>query len=147
MLRPAFLWLLSIFGFAAYFLGRHEGGSALISAGRSQAEAAAHNAAVFNGAVTDAQSWFSQAFDASCASMQSNAAGEALYLSFRNALFMSGWEDVDTARRVFGCLYGVSGERPLIPLDVSAVSLIQTIVSAVLLFLFLLALRNLLKVR
>jgi hypothetical protein len=49
---------------------------------------------------------------------------------------------------VFGCLYGVEpGGTPIMPLVVSSLALFQAILSAALIFLFLLALRNLLKVR
>jgi hypothetical protein len=78
----------------------------------------------------------------------SNPIGEALYLSFRNALLKLDWDDTAAARRVFGCLYGLEPNGNIVvPLSVSSASLFQCVLSAALIFVFLLALRNLLKVR
>ena len=83
-----------------------------------------------------------------CVSGASSRIGEAVYLSFRSAFLKLDWTDSATARRVFGCLYGVepSGSAS-VPLSVSSAALFQAALSAALLFVFLLALRNLLKVR
>ena len=83
-----------------------------------------------------------------CISGTSSRIGEAFYLSFRSAFLKLDWTDSATARRVFGCLYGVeSNGTPIVPLGVSAAALAQVVVSIALLFAFFLALRNLLKVR
>ncbi len=88
------------------------------------------------------------AASATCDAGSSDRFSEALYLSFRNAFLKIDWNDATNAKRVFGCLYGVEpGGSAVLPLSVSAMSLFQAFVSAGLIFLFLLALRNLLRVR
>jgi hypothetical protein len=142
LLRPVILWLLLIAAFSAYYLAQRPSAVAKQAWG-----AAAHSAAqasfsqhIFGG--------FFPAESAPCVAANSDPVGEALYLSFRNAVLKLDWEDAATARRVFGCLYGIEpGGNPIVPLSVSAVSLFQTMLSAGLIFMFLLALRNLLKVR
>ena len=67
---------------------------------------------------------------------------------FRNAFLKLDWNDPSAAQRVFGCLYGAEPSgNVIVPLSVSSMSLFQCVVSAALIFMFLLALRNLLKVR
>jgi hypothetical protein len=86
-----------------------------------------------------------------CISGDTGASGEALFLSLKNSLFMLGWESPDAARRVYACLYGFEGQPGSsllrIPLSVSTTAIIENILGAALLFLFLLALRNLLRAR
>jgi uncharacterized protein YjbI with pentapeptide repeats len=83
-----------------------------------------------------------------CVTGTSSRIGEAFYLSFRSALLKLDWADTAGTRRVFGCLYGVeTNGTPIMPLSVSAAALAQATLSVVLLFVFLMALRNLLKVR
>jgi hypothetical protein len=79
-----------------------------------------------------------------------NAVNEAIQLSLKNALvFNIG--STDAARRTFGCLYGVEQvdeqRYPRIPFLVSIVSAIQTVASGLLIFLFVLAVRNLLRLK
>jgi uncharacterized protein YjbI with pentapeptide repeats len=133
LLRPFMLWLLSIAVFAFYYL--------------SQRGVAAGDHAPYSGIAQYLGGLFSTE-KAPCIAAPSNPMGEALYLSFRNAFLKIDWEDTTTARRVFGCLYGVEpGGNAIVPLSVSSVSLFQAVMSAALIFMFLLALRNLLKVR
>ncbi|WP_037236848.1 pentapeptide repeat-containing protein, partial [Rhodomicrobium udaipurense] len=123
LLRPAALWLLSVVVFACFYL------------------AARGSAASF-------LKWPPAAIGSPCASGTSNPILEAIYLSLRSAFLQIDWHDSINARRVFGCLYGVEpGGTPIMPLIVSSLALFQAILSAALIFLFLLALRNLLKVR
>ena len=86
-----------------------------------------------------------------CISGDSGASGEALFLSLKNSLFIFGWESPDAARRVYACLYGFEGQPGSsllrIPLSVSTTAIIENILGAALLLLFLLALRNLLRAR
>ena len=140
MLRPFLLWFASIFLFALFYLGQ----SGIWGSGTVQAAHKSKNAML--DMIPHIWQHMTQAANGACVAIQSSPAGEAVYLSFRNALLMGGG-DHDTARRVFGCLYGLDGTYPIVPLGVSALSLLQMTVSAALLFLFLLALRNLLKVR
>lgn len=86
-----------------------------------------------------------------CISGDTGASGEALFLSLKNALFVFGWESPDAARRVYACLYGYQGQPGVsllrIPLSVATTAIIENVLGAVLIFLFLLALRNLLRAR
>jgi len=57
----------------------------------------------------------------------------------------------DAAHRTFGCLYGVEryGDNPIaiVPSSVSFASALQKAISAVLIFLFGLAVRNMLRMK
>lgn len=81
---------------------------------------------------------------------QTNAATEAFHLAFRNAfIILDG--GADAAHRTFGCLYGIEryGDNPvaIVPSNVTWASGLQKAFSAVLIFLFGLALRNMLKMK
>ncbi len=77
---------------------------------------------------------------------QTNAGAEALNLAFRNALVaIDGGSDA--SYRIYGCLYGVENKTPIVPSAVSTASAIQKLISGILIFLFGLALRNMLKVK
>ncbi len=82
---------------------------------------------------------------------QTNARAEALHLAFRNAfVVLDGGSDA--THRMYGCLYGLelyAGQNPvpIVPGAVSTASAIQKLISGVLIFLFGLALRNMLKVK
>ena len=82
---------------------------------------------------------------------QTGARDEALHLAFRNAFVVLDGS-AEAAHRTFGCLYGVElygGSNPLaiVPSAVSTVSAIQKLFSALMIFLFGLALRNMLKMK
>jgi hypothetical protein len=82
---------------------------------------------------------------------QTNARAEALHLAFRNALVVLDGGSEST-HRMYGCLYGLelyAGQNPvpIVPSAVSTASAIQKLISGVLIFLFGLALRNMLKVK
>lgn len=144
MLRPFLLWFASIFLFAFYYLSQRDmGWTAAVAEGGT---AKLDKSSFFDGIVRLFGA-ASNAVDGACIAARSTPFGESVYLSLRNALLMTGWEDDDTARRTFGCLYGMDGPYPIVPLSVSTVSLIQMVASAFLIFMFLLALRNLLKVK
>ncbi len=75
---------------------------------------------------------------------------EAFALSIKNAFVLINWDRAQAARRTYGCLYGFSDTNkrfPYVPGWTSFFSLLQNVLSAILIFLFLLALRNLLKLR
>ena len=82
---------------------------------------------------------------------QTNARAEAWHLAFRNAfVVLDGGSDA--SHRMYGCLYGLelyAGQNPvpIVPSAVSTASAIQKLISGVLIFLFGLALRNMLKVK
>ena len=77
---------------------------------------------------------------------RTNARTEALHLAFRNALIAID-AGGDASYRIYGCLYGLVGNTPIVPGTVSAASAIQKLLSGVLIFLFGLALRNMLKMK
>jgi len=82
---------------------------------------------------------------------RTNARAEALHLAFRNALIAID-AGGDASHRMYGCLYGLelyAGQNPvpIVPAAVSTASAIQKLISGVLIFLFGLALRNMLKVK
>jgi hypothetical protein len=133
--RPILLWGLSILLFTGFFLAQRT--FLLAPAPQATGPAQASFAPVLSGL-----------HNAQCVASRSDPIGEALYLSMRNALLRIEWDDIATARRVFGCLYGLEPSGfPIIPLSVSTISLLQSVISGALIFMFLLALRNLLKVR
>jgi hypothetical protein len=74
-----------------------------------------------------------------------DAVNEVIQLSLENALvFDIG--STDSARRTFRCLYGLEQNDELrVPALVSMVSTIQALASGLLIFLVLLAVRNLLR--
>jgi hypothetical protein len=82
---------------------------------------------------------------------QTNGRTEALHLAVRNAfIVLDGGSDA--SHRMYGCLYGLelyAGQNPvpIVPSAVSAASAIQKVFSGVLIFLFGLALRNMLKMK
>jgi uncharacterized protein YjbI with pentapeptide repeats len=73
---------------------------------------------------------------------------EAFILALRNAFI---FDRADVSRRMFGCLYGVQDkggqDYPTIPPFVSFVSSVQSLFSAVAIFLFGLAIRNAFRLR
>jgi hypothetical protein len=78
-------------------------------------------------------------------------ANEAWHLAFRNAFIVLDGSS-EASHRTYGCLYGVEmygGSNPLavVPSAVSTVSAIQKLFSGLMIFLFGLALRNMLKVK
>lgn len=70
---------------------------------------------------------------------------DALYLSIHNGLVIPGLGRSVTLAQNYACLYGTGKEN--IPYSVMFAGLGQTILSAVLIFLFLLALRNYFRIK
>jgi len=78
----------------------------------------------------------------------SSAALQALYLSIKNGLVLFGGTRDARINQAYLCLYGGDANQAAIPLSVTYVeTLAQTPISAVLLFLFLLAVRNQFKIK
>jgi len=82
---------------------------------------------------------------------QTDAPTEAIELALRDG-FLILYGDADTAHRIYGCLYGIElygGGTPvaIMPPDVAFWSAIHKLWSAVMIFLFGLALRNMLKLK
>ena len=82
-----------------------------------------------------------------CVHGSSQAVTEAIFLAAKNALVFVPWEDAHAARRVYGCLYGLNAEAPIIPVAVSLGSLIQGAASAALAAMVIVALTERLKRR
>ena len=82
-----------------------------------------------------------------CGSLET-AALQALYLSIKNGLVVFGGTRDARVNQAYLCLYGGDANQAAIPLSVTYVeTLAQTPISAVLLFLFLLAVRNQFKIK
>jgi hypothetical protein len=82
---------------------------------------------------------------------QTGGVREAVQLALRDG-FLILYGDADTAHRTYGCLYGVElygGGTPvaIVPPDVAFWSAMHKLWSAVMIFLFGLALRNMLKMK
>lgn len=80
----------------------------------------------------------------------------AAQISLKKSLLFIGWEQAEKINQNYSCLYGVarsyrdpemSQHIPVIPDGVFVASLAQTLISAVLLFLLLLAIRNHFRIR
>jgi hypothetical protein len=73
---------------------------------------------------------------------------QALYLSIKNGLVLFGGTRDTRINQAYLCLYGGDANQAAIPLSVTYVeTVLQTPISAVLLFLFLLAVRNQFKIK
>jgi hypothetical protein len=81
---------------------------------------------------------------------QTNLVNEALSIAYHNAVIVLD-NSGDSMHRAYGCLYGVEryGGNPVayVPRNVAIASGIQKMLSAIFIFLFGLALRNMLKVK
>jgi uncharacterized protein YjbI with pentapeptide repeats len=79
-----------------------------------------------------------------------NLVNEALSIAYHNAVIILD-SSGDSAHRAFGCLYGVEryGGNPVafVPRSVAIASGIQKLFSAIFIFLFILAVRNMLRVK
>ena len=77
-----------------------------------------------------------------------DAVTEAVRLAITNATIISGSE---STHRMYGCLYGVEkyGDTPIahVPGAVASIGAAQKFVSALLIFLFGLAVRNMLRMK
>lgn len=85
-----------------------------------------------------------------CIAGDGRATGEAFFLSLKNSLFFLGWESPDAARRVYSCLYGfeqAGSQLVRVPLGVSTMAILQNAIGVVLIALFVLAARNMLRAR
>ena len=80
-----------------------------------------------------------------------NASAEAWSLALKNGFVFIDWDRSEAARRTYGCLFGLTSDGsntyPVVPRAVSIAGLIQNVLSAVLIFLLLLGIRNLLKLK
>jgi hypothetical protein len=150
LLRPALAWLALLLGFAVFYLGQHEH--------TRNARVALHSEGVWSTlaayAETTRAAW---AAPPACQPAtnrlfaSTDVVKEALNLSASNALVVFNVGRGDVSRRTYGCLYGFEhGDPqapPIVPYSVAAASTLQTLLSAILIFLFLLAVRNLLRLK
>jgi hypothetical protein len=94
--------------------------------------------------------YFSRAADdlaTRCGSLETTTL-QALYLSIKNGLVLFGGTRDARINQAYLCLYGGDANQAAIPLSVTYVeTLAQTPISAVLLFLLLLAVRNQFKIK
>ena len=156
--RPTLVWLALLLGFAVFYLGylgQHEGQHLARKAMKPDGAWARVGAYV----ETARAAW---ANPPKCISPRdksssdklvasTNVVSEALFLSASNALIVFNIGRGDASRRTYGCLYGFEhgGQQgpPIVPYRVAVASTLQTLASAVLIFLFLLAVRNLLRLK
>ena len=88
-----------------------------------------------------------EAIDVRCAD-NGGAVVQALYLSLKNALVLFGGTRDARVNQAYVCLYDGSAELPHIPASVTYVeTLAQIPLSAALIFLFLLAVKNRFKIK
>ncbi len=165
--RPAFFWALCIPLFAAYFLAQSgaitsgEPGAWLGLPGYAKSAWAALRSppACYPGTPPkpdapkeqrpdDIGTGFSGLVEEARA--RTNPVNEAFSIAYHNALVVLD-SNGDSAHRAFGCLYGVEryGGNPVafVPRAVAIASGVQKLLSAAFIFLFGLALRNMLKVK
>jgi len=80
-----------------------------------------------------------------------SASAEAWSLALKNGFVFIDWDRAEAARRTYGCLFGLTSDGgntyPVVPRAVSIWGLVQNVLSAVLIFLLLLGIRNLLKLK
>jgi hypothetical protein len=161
--RPLMAWVASIPLFALIYLAERHNSYLAGAPAAVVSEAPIFPAWPREASAQSLSHWFGSALDwlsrslvnlfqgGGCISGESGATGEAFFLSLKNALFFIGWESEDAARRVYSCLYGFessAGEPVLrVPLIVSSTAILQNLLSAFLIFLTILALRNVLKSR
>ena len=169
--RPLLAWVIAILAFAAFYLSQTDvmqrdlalqGASYFSAAAQAGRYAMSNTAPCYTRPPTFADRWRSnwglwgtvtrplpdQAIRGLGKELrsQTNARTEALHLAFRNSLIAID-AGGDASYRIYGCLYGLVGNTPIVPGSVSAASAIQKLISGVLIFLFGLALRNMLKVK
>jgi len=75
----------------------------------------------------------------------------AFPMAMQNGFVVIDWDRAQAARRTLGCLYGLTSHGnntdPKAPSAVTVASIVQNLLSAVLIFLPLLGIRNLLKLK
>ncbi len=167
--RPLVVWLACIGVFAVYFLGESpqmvakrkemhlSGPLGQIVSFSTAAFGAAKKASVSYcyphtkpapGKTTQVPDGFSGLVEEARAT--TNLVNEALSIAYHNAVVILD-SSGDSAHRAFGCLYGVEryGGNPVafVPRSIAIASGIQKLLSAIFIFLFILAVRNMLRVK
>jgi hypothetical protein len=156
-IRPALLWFATVAVFALYFLAGQPDVMPRWQAGASQGAAAA--AVAYVKLIPSLWSEPPRCYAGADGKLKSldqpvaestDALAEAFRLAIRNgSIFLDGGDD--STRRSYGCLYGIQSyggsPAPFVPGFVSDASGLQKLLSALYLFLFGLALRNMLKMK
>ena len=127
MARPLMGWAGAVLGFAFYYLSRHF---------------ADHVPAYPTGMLD--WTWGAH-FKLTCVAGQGEPLASAIYLAVHKGSIFAGLGGSEKLTQVYACLYGeYGGDRhlPIIPDAVVYAGLGQTVFSAVMIFLFLLAVRN-----
>jgi hypothetical protein len=172
VLRPLLVWLACVVFFAAFYLSQTDAmrrdlalrdASVIGAAAQAGRHALSNDVACYPPPPTFTENWklwhskeAPPAAQSASATLirglgeklraQTSANAEARHLAFRNGLVaLDGGGDA--SYRIYGCLYGLEGNAPIVPAAVSTASAIQKVLSALLIFLFGLALRNMLKVK
>jgi hypothetical protein len=160
LIRPLGLWLLTAVLGAAYFLGQNpdviEARNAAIAAGASKG-VLTYAGSSFT-ALQKRQPCFAGLPDKNQKGdpimiglpepmrRSTNAATEAMHLALRNGLVFVDFGP-EAAYRTFGCLFGAVERYANVPSNVSIASAVQKLVSGVLIFLFGLAVRNMMRMK
>lgn len=149
-LRPLLIWALTVFAFALIYLALREAPAPYAATPVFPAWPDAMSWQEMAAWLAEAGEWGFQMVSGlytygGCMIGDGSASAEAFYLSFKNSLFFLPWESPLAAQRVYGCLYGMQGGAPVVPLAASVAALAQNVIGAVLLVLAALGLRNLLK--
>ncbi|NBC88206.1 MAG: hypothetical protein GVX90_01690 [Alphaproteobacteria bacterium] len=150
VLRPLAIWAVTTVLFALFYLGLRETPAPTLAEARLPAWPDTPSLQTVLDWLAGVGEWAFQMIanlyaSGSCVVGSGSASAEALYLSFKNSLFFVPWESQLAAQRVYGCLYGLEGGAPVMPLAVSVAALVQNVIGVVLLVLAALALRNMLK--
>jgi hypothetical protein len=145
--RPLLWWLALAALFAVFFLDEHE------DMRKARADLGAVRSTLGAYTVTTIGAW---AKPPACRVegrepfASTDAVTEAIQLSMRNALVFDIGR-ADSARRTYGCLFGLEkdGDQHYLRVSarVSSASTLQALASGLLIFLFLLAVRNLLRLK
>lgn len=147
ILRPALAWGALVALFAAIYLGISAEISGRAPDYASLAPIARAQPCLSAPAVAPANIRTAQGQIAA----DTNASAEAWSLALKNGFVFIDWDRAEAARRTYGCLFGLTSDGsntyPVVPRAVSIAGLIQNVLSAVLIFLLLLGIRNLLKLK
>jgi uncharacterized protein YjbI with pentapeptide repeats len=158
-IRPIGFWVFFTIATAVYYLAHHpnvaeeraklsQQGLGRISAYASVAHAIWLRAPPYDKGVACVPKG---ADDPKAAFARTDAVHEALYLAGQTGLIVLGATRPEATRRSYGCLYGLEGDGPsaaaIVPYGVSVISTLHTLGSGFLIFLLLLAIRNLLKIK
>jgi uncharacterized protein YjbI with pentapeptide repeats len=131
MLRPFAWWWGSTFAFALYYLSEH-------FAIRNPPFPADVFDWIWDKVVGCLPTLESSLPALTCLARDGQPAASALYLSIRKGSIFAGLGDADKLAHDYACLYG----EKIFPDAVMYAGLVQTVISAALVFLFLLAIRN-----